>query len=164
MTKLTRSMLEFNVTTPLEKYNKMTGRFGINDESKHVVAEIIYPTGSVGTELLFNVASIADFDVKFSLATPLEFLERILIVGKLKEEEVSQRFDIVSCFYFGLQQPYYKYMLSNSYFKKNSTTVPTIPYLFFFYDRKLQVATKILSPVSDRQSVLVTRNTFSNFR
>lgn len=129
-------MLEFNVTTPLEKYNKMTGRFGINDESKHVVAEIIYPTGSVGTELLFNVASIADFDVKFSLATPLEFLERILIVGKLKEEEVSQHFDIVSCFYFGLQQPYYKYMLSNSYFKKNSTTVPTILYLFIFFLRQ----------------------------
>lgn len=99
MTKLTRSMLEFNVTTPLEKYNKMTGRFGINDENKHVVAEIIYPTGSVGTELLFNVDSIADFDVKFSLATPLDFLQRILIVGKLKEEEVSKHFEIVLLLY-----------------------------------------------------------------
>lgn len=82
-------MLVFNVTTPLEKYSRLTGRFGINDEDRHVVAEILYPTGSLGTEVLFNVRSIANFDVKFSLATPLEFLQRILVVGKLKAEEVS---------------------------------------------------------------------------
>lgn len=90
MSKLTRSMLMFNVTTPIEKYDKIVGRFGINDVIRHVVAEVNYPNGSIGAELLFNVQSISDFDAKFSLATPLEFLQRLLIVGKLKPEEVGK--------------------------------------------------------------------------
>lgn len=91
MTKLTRNMLVFNVTTPLEKYSKVTGRFGINDEKRHAVAEIVYPSGTLGTEVLFDVKSIKNFDAKFSLATPLENFQRILVVGKLKAEEVIIR-------------------------------------------------------------------------
>lgn len=87
--RLTDSMLVLNITTPLEKYKDITARFGISDKERHAVAEIVYPDGSLGTEILFNVRGFTDFDVKFSLCTPIEFLQRILLVAKLKPETVS---------------------------------------------------------------------------
>lgn len=87
--RLTDSMLVVNITTPIEKYKEITARFGISDVERHVVAEIVYPEGSVGTEILFNVHSFSDFDIKFSLGTPIEFLQRILVVAKLKPKSVS---------------------------------------------------------------------------
>lgn len=87
--RLTDSMLVLNITTPLDKYKDITARFGISDVERHVVAEIVYPGGSLGTEVLFSVHSITNFDIKFSLSTPVEFLQRILVVAKLKPETVS---------------------------------------------------------------------------
>lgn len=87
--RLTDSMLVLNITTPLEKYKEIRARFGASDVERHVVAEIVYPGGTLGTEALFNVRAITDFDVKFSLCTPIEFLQRILVVAKLKPETVS---------------------------------------------------------------------------
>lgn len=87
--RLTDSMLVLNVTTPMEKYKEITARFGISDLQRHIVAEIVYPDGSLGTEILFNVQSFTEFDIKFSLCTPIEFLQRILVVAKLKPETVS---------------------------------------------------------------------------
>lgn len=87
--RMTDSMLVVNVTTPLEKYREITARFGISDVERHAVAEIVYPDGSLGTEIMFNVRSFTDFDIRFSLCTPIEFLQRILVVAKLKPETVS---------------------------------------------------------------------------
>lgn len=87
--RLTDSMLEVNITTPIEKYNTINARFGLSDVRRHVVAEVVYPEGSVGIEILFNVHSFTDFDIKLSLCTPIEFLQRILVVAKLKPETVS---------------------------------------------------------------------------
>lgn len=87
--RMTDSMVVVNVTTPLEKYREITARFGISDVERHAVAEIVYPDGSLGTEIMFNVHSFTDFDIKFSLCTPIEFLQRILVVAKLKPETVS---------------------------------------------------------------------------
>ncbi|XP_069692884.1 uncharacterized protein Apoltp isoform X2 [Periplaneta americana] len=89
--KLTDSMLVFNVTTPFHKYGTITGRFGYSEIQKHLVAEIKGPSGGVGIEILFSITSITDFDVKFSLETPMEFLTKALIIGKLKKDMVDFR-------------------------------------------------------------------------
>lgn len=87
--RLTDSMLMVNISTPIERYKEITTRFGISGIERHLVAEIVYPDGCLGTEILFNVQSFTKFDIKFSLGTPIEFLQRILVVAKLKPETVS---------------------------------------------------------------------------
>ena len=81
-------MLSFNLTTPFEKFNKLSGRFGMLEADRYIVAKIIHPGGKVGVEVKINVQSFSNFDIKFNLATPIEFLQEILIVGKLKPDTV----------------------------------------------------------------------------
>jgi hypothetical protein len=90
-------MLEFNITTPFHKYRTITGRFGYSETEKHLVAEVKGPSGGTGIEILFNILSFNDFDVKFSLETPMEFLTKALVIGKLKKDMVSKGF---ICVYF----------------------------------------------------------------
>lgn len=92
-------MLAFNVTTPIEKYHKLEGRFGLSEEKRHLVAQIAYPSGLMGLEILLQLESITKFDVKFSLATPISFLQQILVVGKLQPDRVTSFFHQVR---FGL--------------------------------------------------------------
>jgi hypothetical protein len=82
-------MLVFNITTPFHKYGTVTGRFGYSETERHLVAEVKGPSGGIGIEILFSILSLSDFDVKFSLQTPLEFLTKVLVIGKLKKDTVS---------------------------------------------------------------------------
>lgn len=88
--KLSNNMFVFNITTPIEKFKKITGRFGFSEEHRHLVAQVIYPTGSVGFEVVVNVLRIDNFDIKFHLCTPIEFLQEILLVGLLKSDKVRK--------------------------------------------------------------------------
>lgn len=94
MRKITDNMLVFNITTPFHKYGTIIGRFGYSEAEKHLVAEVKGPSGGIGIEILFCILSINDFDVKFSLETPMEFLTKALVIGKLKEDMVSKGFSI----------------------------------------------------------------------
>jgi hypothetical protein len=89
--KLTNSMVVCNVTTPIEKYKNMVGRFGFSEERRHLVAQISYPSGKLGLEILLEVEAITNFDVKLSLATPISFLREIFVVGKLKPDRADFR-------------------------------------------------------------------------
>lgn len=84
-------MLAFNVTTPMEQYSKIMGRFGFSEENRHMVAMINYPKGVVGIEILLQISSITNFNTKFELATPVEFLQQVLVVGKVKPDQVDFR-------------------------------------------------------------------------
>lgn len=84
-------MLVFNITTPFHKYGTITGRFGYSEAERHLVAEVKGPSGGIGIEILLSILSLSDFDVKFSLQTPLEFLTKALVIGKLKKDMVSMR-------------------------------------------------------------------------
>jgi hypothetical protein len=88
--KISNSILVFNITTPFHKYGTITGRFGYSEAEKHLVAEVKGPSGGIGIEILFNILSFSDFDVKFSLETPMEFLTKALVIGKLKKDMVSK--------------------------------------------------------------------------
>lgn len=83
-------MFVVNVTTPIQKFTKFTGRFGFSEDDRHLVALVNYPAGSVGIELLANMQRMDDFDIKFLLCTPMEFLQQILLVGLLKPDKVSK--------------------------------------------------------------------------
>lgn len=83
-------MLNFNITTPIQKYSLLTGRFGVSEELRHAVAEIRTPTDCMGLELLLDVHTTSNFDVKFYLATPFEQVKDIMLVGKLKQTEVYE--------------------------------------------------------------------------
>lgn len=94
--RLTNSMIVCNITTPIEKYKSMMGRFGFSEERRHLVAQISYPSGLLGVEILLEMEAITNFDVKLSLATPISFLQEILIVGKLKPDRVkSKKFSVL---------------------------------------------------------------------
>lgn len=86
------SKIEFNVTTPLEKFAFVRGRFGLSESNRHAVAEIITPNGPLGVEALCQLFTAAyDFNVKFMLATPIEVLQKALVVAKLNRREADFR-------------------------------------------------------------------------
>ncbi|KAK4871887.1 hypothetical protein RN001_016011 [Aquatica leii] len=89
--KFSDNMFVFNVTTTNEKYKKITGQLGFLEGQRYLVALIQYPTGTLGLEIKLVIESLQKFDVKFYAATPIEFLETVLIVGKLKPEEADFR-------------------------------------------------------------------------
>jgi hypothetical protein len=80
-----------NVTTPIEKFRNIVGRFGINEHEKHIVAEVRAPNGSLGFEVLFLINSNSDFDIKFFLATPLDAFEKLMLVAKMNNDMVDFR-------------------------------------------------------------------------
>lgn len=82
-------MFAYNITTPLEKYQKLTGRLGFNEDDKHVVALVEYPTGTLGIEFKLLVHSLENFDVKFFVGTPIDFIKKIMVVGLMKPKRVS---------------------------------------------------------------------------
>lgn len=82
--KITDNMLIVNITTPFEKFRKMTGRFGINERDKHAVAVIRSPNITLGAEALFAISSSIDFDIKFSVETPLEAFQKLMLIAKKK--------------------------------------------------------------------------------
>lgn len=84
--KLMDSMFIANITTTEEKYQC---QFKISKKDRHFVALITYPDGNLGTEVLFALNDLIDFDVKIFLATPVEFLQKVLIVAKLHTGQVS---------------------------------------------------------------------------
>ncbi|GAB0088507.1 uncharacterized protein DMENIID0001_029540 [Sergentomyia squamirostris] len=85
------SMLIVNITTPIERFSNVIGRFGINEKIRHVVAEVKGPHDALGVELLFHVNSFTNFDIKFHLATPLEAFEKILLVALMQNDHVDFR-------------------------------------------------------------------------
>lgn len=87
--KLTDNMLVANITTPIEKFKTIVGRFGINERERHIVAEIRAPNRALGIELLFAVNAVADFNIKFNLELPMEGLEKVTAVAKMKPETVE---------------------------------------------------------------------------
>lgn len=89
---LKESMVEFNVTTPLEKFSLVRGRFGLSEKNRHVVAEIVTPVGDVGFEALCQFFTPNhDFNVRLLLATPLDMVRRLLMIAKLNEREADFR-------------------------------------------------------------------------
>ncbi|XP_076641857.1 apolipoprotein lipid transfer particle [Halictus rubicundus] len=89
---LRESMVQFNITTPLEKFSFVRGRFGLSESNRHVVAEIVTPSGPVGIEALVQFLTPEyDCNVKLSLATTLELLQRLLLVAKLNNREADFR-------------------------------------------------------------------------
>ncbi|CAD7080164.1 unnamed protein product [Hermetia illucens] len=91
MRKVTDNKLQINITTPIEKFKTINGRFGINDKLRHGVAEVRAPAGALGAEILLDIITFTDFDVKLSLATPFENLTRMILIGKSKPETIDMR-------------------------------------------------------------------------
>lgn len=84
--KLMDSMFVANITTVDETYQC---QFKLSKKDRHFVALVTYPTGNLGTEVLFALNDLMDFDVKLLLATPAKFLQNMLVVFKLHPGEVS---------------------------------------------------------------------------
>lgn len=89
--KLTNCMLEMNVTTPIEKYRNIKGRFGLIDRNRHVVAELRAPNAALGIEIKFAANAINNFDVIFNVETPIATLEKAMLVAKLQSDVIDFR-------------------------------------------------------------------------
>lgn len=86
------SKVEFNVTTPLEKFAFVRGRFGLSESNRHVVAMIVTPNGPLGVEALFQLfMSTYDFNMKLMVATPIEVLQKAFVIAKLNSREADFR-------------------------------------------------------------------------
>ncbi|EZA49996.1 Apolipophorins [Ooceraea biroi] len=86
------SKVEFNVTTPLEKFAYVRGRFGLSHSNRHAVAEIVTPSGPLGVEALCQLfTSTYDFNIKLMLATPIDVLQKAMAVAKLSPREADFR-------------------------------------------------------------------------
>ena len=93
LAKIKESMVEFNVTTPIERYAFLRGRFGLSERERHIVAEVVSPSGPLGFEALCQLftGSSYDFNVKLQIATPIDVLQRSLIIAKLNRKEADFR-------------------------------------------------------------------------
>lgn len=89
--KITNCMLEMNVTTPIEKYRNIKGRFGLIDYNRHVVAEMRAPNAALGIEIKFAVNAINNFDIIFNVETPITSLEKAMLVAKLQSDVIDFR-------------------------------------------------------------------------
>ncbi|XP_055389464.1 uncharacterized protein LOC129618631 [Condylostylus longicornis] len=89
--KFNDNMLQVNITTPLPKFPTITGRFGFIERNRHAVTMLTSPGGSMGAEIMLAIDSIADFDIQFNLATPIESFQRVLLVAKLKPDTMDYR-------------------------------------------------------------------------
>lgn len=89
--KITNCMLEMNVTTPIEKYRNIKGRFGLIDRNRHIVAELRAPNAALGIEIKFAVQAINDFDIIFNVETPIASLEKAMLVAKLHSDVIDFR-------------------------------------------------------------------------
>lgn len=88
MKKILDNMISFNLTTPIETFPYLLGRFGIIELKKYVIAELRTSNKSLGIELLYDFNSITDFDLKFYLALPQPAFERVMAIGKIKEDTI----------------------------------------------------------------------------
>nr|CAD7263142.1 unnamed protein product [Timema shepardi] len=89
--EFSNSIFTFNITTPVPDFQFINGRFGYSELRRHLVAEISSPIGATGIEILLSYNTFTNFDIKLSVATPLEFLRRAIFIGKLKEDNVDFR-------------------------------------------------------------------------
>lgn len=86
------SKIEFNATTPLEKFAFVRGRFGLSERNRHMVAEVVTPNGPLGVEALCQILTASyDFNIKLMLATPIEVLQKALLIAKLNRREADFR-------------------------------------------------------------------------
>lgn len=89
--KIMDCMLEVNITTPIEKYRNIRGRFGLIDYKRHIVAEMRAPQGALGIEVKLFVANISNFDIIFNAETPIASFEKAMLIAKLNSEVIDFR-------------------------------------------------------------------------
>ncbi|XP_046746375.1 uncharacterized protein LOC124411334 [Diprion similis] len=92
LAKIKESMVQFNLTTPIERFSTLRGNFGLSEKNRHIVARIDGPHGSVGLEALVQLfLQGTDFHVKLEVATPIQLFEHSLVVAKLTKKEADFR-------------------------------------------------------------------------
>ncbi|KAH8289923.1 hypothetical protein KR018_003642 [Drosophila ironensis] len=89
--KFTDNMLTINITTPLERFPTINARFGLNEKKRHAVAEVRAPTAALGVEALADITNLLNFDVKLSVATPIESFQQAAVVAMLSPERTDMR-------------------------------------------------------------------------
>ncbi|XP_076760898.1 apolipoprotein lipid transfer particle [Xylocopa sonorina] len=86
------SSIVLNVTTPLEKFSFVRGRFGFSERDRQVVAELVAPAGTIGFDAVCQFFQHEyGFNVRLLIATPLEILQNSLLVAKLNSREADFR-------------------------------------------------------------------------
>lgn len=159
--KLTDSMLVANITTPIVKFKKITGRFGINEKQRHFVAEVKAPAGALGLELKFAVVTIAEFDVMFNLELPAETFRKAMLIGKVNAETVDLRggWNVSTLGYVGISRMKsmkdfeYSYIVYTPLenFEENGLVVRFIHHELFDFEASLKIAQYKLGVVMNAQ-------------
>lgn len=86
--RLLDNMIVFNLTTPIETFPYLFGKFGIQESKRYLIADLKTINKSLGIEILSNFVSISDFDLKFHIATPQPAFEKVLAIGKIKDDTI----------------------------------------------------------------------------
>lgn len=88
MKRLLDNMISFNLSTPIQTFPYLLGKFGIIEMKRYLIADLKTLNKSLGVEVLFDFESITDFDLKFYIATPQPAFEKVLAVGKIKTDMI----------------------------------------------------------------------------
>lgn len=88
MKKLLDNMISFNLTTPIETFPYLHGKFGIIEKNRYLIADLRTLNRSLGIEVLYAFDSITDFDLKLHIATPQPGFEKVLGIGRIKEDTI----------------------------------------------------------------------------
>ncbi|XP_026671389.1 uncharacterized protein LOC108627461 isoform X2 [Ceratina calcarata] len=118
--RIKESSMELNLTTPLEKFSFIRGRFGLSESNRHIVAKLDTPSGSLGIEAICQLfTSNYQFHVLLSVATPLEILQETLLIAKLNDREADFRVGYIQMLvgfqgvwhYHNITDFHYRYLL-----------------------------------------------------
>ncbi|XP_067622386.1 uncharacterized protein Apoltp [Eurosta solidaginis] len=89
--KVNDNMILINITTPLNRLRNINGRFGFIEKKRHFVADIQTSSTTLGVEALFDITSLTDFDVRFSVGIPFINLKHTAIFSKLRRDAIDMR-------------------------------------------------------------------------
>lgn len=73
--KRIRDMFSFKLTTPIDTFPYLLGKFGI-EKNRYLIADLQTPNRSLGIEVLYAFNSSTDFDLKLYIATPQPAFEK----------------------------------------------------------------------------------------
>lgn len=88
MKRLLDNMISFNLTTPIDTFPYLLGKFGIIEKNRYLIADLQTQNRSLGIEVLYAFNSITDFDLKLYIATPQPAFQKVLAIGKIKEDMI----------------------------------------------------------------------------
>lgn len=106
---LNESKVSFTIHTPLERYRKVTGKFGYSASRRHIIAELrANATTAIGVDLLYIYNHVSDFNIKLHLIAGFTYINNMVLIGKINDNVVDFRCGWNGLMVGGIGRSYYE--------------------------------------------------------